>query len=354
MIGIERDVMDLMPSAEQEEIAATVAAFLADRMPVVGRGRDHVVAAPEIADDLWRDCTDLGWLSLGLSESAGGVGFTLVEEMMLFRELGRGVAPGPFLPGVLGAHLAAAAGDPDLTESIASGATKVALGTPIGPAELRSSVSCEVSVVHVDGAEYILVCDDRSASLVPTERCELEAIDPVEGSITTGRGRLDGVSSTVYVDAATEPIFLRGLVLAAAAATGVAEAVLDVAVAYAGTRVQFGKPIGTFQAIKHRCADMKVSADGAYAQASYAAVAVRDGLDGAALEAAIAKYVADEAARVNSEGAVQIHGAMGFTSEAVPYRYVARAHLLGRCLASRAELLDRIIGRNASSEAEPS
>ena len=152
--------------------------------------------------------------------------------------------------------------------------------------------------------------------------------------------------ATAHVDAATEPIFLRGLVLAAASAAGVAEAVLDVAVAYAGERVQFGKPIGTYQAIKHRCADMKVRADGAYAQASYAAVAVRDGLDDAATEAAVAKYVADEAARLNSEGAVQIHGAIGFTSEAVPHRFVYRAHVLGRCLASRAELLDRIIGRS--------
>lgn len=337
--------MELMPNAEQDEIAATVRAFLADRMPVVGRGRDHVFSSPEIGDGLWRECTELGWLSLGLPESAGGVGYSLVEEMMLFRELGRGVAPGPFLPAVLAAHLAAAAGEHDLAVSVASGAAKVALGTPVGPASIGATVTGDLSVVHADGADLVIVSDEHSAALVPFGECGVSPVDAVDDSVSTGRCQVDGLAAVATVDTETEPVFLRGLVLAAAAATGVAEAVLDLAVTYAGERVQFGKPIGTYQAIKHRCADMKVAADGAYAQASYAAIAVRDGLEGAATEAAIAKYVADEAARGNSEGAVQIHGAMGFTSEALPHRFVYRAHTLGRCLAGRAQLLDRIVDR---------
>jgi alkylation response protein AidB-like acyl-CoA dehydrogenase len=337
--------MELMPSVEQDEIAATVAAYLADRLPVEGRGRDHVTRGPEIDDDVWRECAELGWLSLGLAEGAGGVGYSLVEEMLLFRELGRAVAPGPFLPGVLAAHLAAAAGDLSLTASIVGGDVRVALGTPVGAATIGPTVTADLSLVHTDRADYVIVCDDRTASLVRAHDCRIEAIDPVDGSIATGRCRVEGVAAALAVGADVEPVLLRGLVLTAAAATGVAAAVLDLAVAYAGERVQFGKPIGTFQAIKHRCADMKVAVDGADAQASYAAVAVRDRLDGAATEAMIAKYVADEAARINGEGAVQIHGAMGFTSEALPHRYVHRAHLLGRCVASRATLLDRIVDR---------
>jgi alkylation response protein AidB-like acyl-CoA dehydrogenase len=340
--------MDLMTTAEQDEIASTVAAYLAARLPVVGRGRDHVTRGPEIDDDVWRECAELGWLSLGLPEHAGGVGYSLVEEMLLFRELGRAVAPGPFLPGVLAAHLAAAAGDLPLTASIASGEVRVALGTPVGEAIVGPLVTADLSLVHTDGADYVIVCDDRLAALLPAGDCRIEAIDPVDGSIATGRGRVEGAAATLTVGADVEPVLLRGLVLAAAAATGVAAAVLDLAVAHAGERVQFGKPIGTYQAIKHRCADMKVAVDGADAQAGYAAVAVRDRLEGAATEAAIAKYVADEAARTNGEGAVQIHGAMGFTSEALPHRYVYRAHLLGRCFGSRSMLLDRIVGRNGA------
>jgi hypothetical protein len=273
------------------------------------------------------------------------VGYGLVEEMLLFRELGRGVVPGHFLPGVLGAHVAAAAGDLDLAASIVSGETLVALGTTIGPANIGRSVTGELSVVHTERAELTVVCNEHVASLVRLADCTIDPIDPVEGSVSVGRGRADVVDAVAWVAATTEPVFLRGLVLAAAGATGVAEAALALAVEHAGQRVQFGKPIGVNQAIKHWCADMAVGAEGAFAQACYAAVAVRDSLPGAAIEAAIAKYHADEAARLNSEGCVQIHGAMGFTSEALPHRYVYRAHLLGRCLATRPNLLDRIVQR---------
>ena len=336
--------MDLMPSDEQLEIAATAAAFLTDRLPVTGRGAHHVVTGPEIDPTVWGACAELGWLAVGLAEEHGGVGYGPAEEIMLFRELGRGVAPGPFLPGVLAAHLAAAVGGPALVESITTGTAKVALGTPIGPASIGATVDAELSVVHTGGAEFVLVVDDRAAALVPAARCAIDAIDPVDGSITTGRGRVAGATAVAWADTATCPVYDLGLVLAAASATGVAEAALALAVAYAGHRVQFGRPIGVNQAIKHRCADMAVAADGAFAQVCYAAVAVGDRLPAASTEAAIAKYAADEAARTACEGAVQIHGAMGFTSEALPHRYVYRAHLLARCVAGRVELLERIIG----------
>ncbi len=337
--------MDLMPSAEHDEIAATVRSLLGERVPVTGRGHQHVVVGHEISPELWSECAELGWLGLGLPEAFGGVGYGLVEEMMLFRELGRGVAPGPFLPGVLAAHLAAGAGHSDLARQIVTGEVLIALGTPIGLATVGTTVTAALSIAHTDRAALVLVCDDGAAALVPAEACAIRPVDPVEGSVTIGRGHADRVPAVAWVDASTEPVFLRGLVLAAAAATGVAEGAMAVAVEYACQRVQFGRPIGVNQAIKHRCADMAVRCEGAFAQVSYAAVAISDGLPGAAVEAATAKYFADEATRLNTEGAVQIHGAMGFTSEAIPHRYVYRGHLLARCLADRATLLDRIVGR---------
>ena len=337
--------MDMMTNDDQDTIAATVASFLADRMPVVGRGRDHVTEGPEIDPLVWRECAELGWLSLGIAEADGGVGYGLVEEMMLFRELGRSVAPGPFLPGVLAAHLAVAAGDRELATAIISGERRVALGTPIGVASISLTVSAELSVVHIDGADLVVVCDADGAALVPVSGCDIAAIDSIDGSVTVGRGRAAEVPAIAFAPATQAAIFQRGLVLAAAAAVGIAEAALAVAVAYAGVRVQFGKPIGVNQAIKHWCADMAVQADGAFAQACYAAVAVQDALAGAATEAAVAKYFADDAARRNGEGSVQIHGAIGFTSEATPYRFVLRAQLLSQCLAGRAALLDTVVGR---------
>src|SRR5258706_16271140 len=104
--------------------------------------------------------------------------------MMLFRVLGRGVAAGPFLPGVLGAHLAVAAGDQELAQAIMSGARRVALGTRIGPATIGTSLTADLSVVHVDAADLVLVCDAAGAVLVPAHDCALVPIDPVDGSVT--------------------------------------------------------------------------------------------------------------------------------------------------------------------------
>jgi alkylation response protein AidB-like acyl-CoA dehydrogenase len=336
--------MDLMPTDEQEEIASTAASFLRDRMPVVGRGDEHVVTGPEIDPKLWRECAELGWLSLGLAGDACGVGYGLVEEMMMFRELGRGLAPGPFLPGVLGAHLAASVGDANLAGAIASGEPLVALATTVGPAEIGARVSARVSLTHERDAELLLVCDESAAALVDIAHASIEPVDPVDGTVTIGTGRLDGAPVVASAPAASVAIFDRGLVLAAASAVGIAEALVALAVEYAGERQQFGRPIGANQAIKHRCADMALRAEGAFAQVCYAAAAVEGGLAGTSQEAAITKYYADEASRLNGEAAVQVHGAIGFTSEATPYRYVLRGHVLARCFRSRAALLDRIIG----------
>ena len=221
----------------------------------------------------------------------------------------------------------------------------MALGTPIGPADVGPSVTAELSVAHTDRAELMVVCDESAASLVRFADCTIGPVDPVEGSISTGRGRVTVSTPSCGLRRRPNPFCRGGLVLAAAAATGVAEAAVHARRATRRPACPVRQADGVNQAIKHWCADMAVSAEGAFAEACYAAVAVRDGLPGAAIEALIAKYHADEAARLNSEGAVQIHGAMGFTSEATPHRYVYRAHLLGRCLASWANLLDRIVQR---------
>lgn len=341
--------MDLMPSDEHLEIAATVSALLARRVPVVGLGRKHGAGTVDIDAALWQECCDLGWLALGLPEAAGGVGYSVVEEAVLFRELGRGLAPGPFLPGVLGAHVAAVCGETALVTAIATGATRVALGTPVGRFDM-DTVSGDLSVVHAAGADLVVVCTPTATALFPASACAIIPIDGVDVSVSIGMGRCSGADAVARVAAAIAPVYDRALVLAAANAVGVAQGVLAVAVDYAKQRQQFGKAIGSYQAIKHPCADMAVRVDGAEAQVAYASVAVRDQLPGSATEAVVAKYYADEAARLNSDAAVQVHGAIGFTSEATPYRYVLRAHLLARCLVGRADLLDAIIGEISIGE----
>jgi hypothetical protein len=228
----------------------------------------------------------------------------------------------------------------------------VALGTPVGDRQIGDTVVGDVSLVHVAEAELVLVCDVGGAALVDVADVRVERLDPVDGAVPIGRGRIDDAAAIAYLPSdATAlrgvPIHDRGLVLAAATAAGVAAGATAVAVEYAKQREQFGKPIGAFQAIKHRCADMAVAAEGAFAQTCYAAVALRDGVTGAGTEAAVAKYHADVAAQLAASGAVQVHGAIGFTSEALPHRYVYRANLLRTLLSGRAELLDRVLDRPA-------
>jgi alkylation response protein AidB-like acyl-CoA dehydrogenase len=107
-----------------------------------------------------------------------------------------------------------------------------------------------------------------------------------------------------------------------------AEASRDLSVDYAGTRRQFGVAIGSFQAVKHRCADMAVRAAAATSMVSYAALAVRDGLASAAFDASAAKAYAAEAALQNSSISVQVHGGMGFTEQMTPHLFVKRARMI--------------------------
>jgi alkylation response protein AidB-like acyl-CoA dehydrogenase len=335
--------MDLMPSDDLLEFERTVASWLTAKVPVRGLGSEHVTRGHDLDPQLWRECADMGWLGLGLPESAGGAGGSLVEEAVMFRELGRAVAPGPFLPTVLAGHLAAAAGDTGLASAIGRGEVRVAMGTAAGSLHLDDSVRGELAVTHARDADLVVVCDRHRSALLRASDCALEAIDPVDGTVSLASGRANGVAPVVSIAADTAPIRDHGLVLAAATAVGLALGVLGVAVEYAGRREQFGRPIGSYQAVKHPLADAAVRAEGADAQVAYASIAVRDRISSASDEAVIAKWAADDAARRNAAMAVQVHGAMGFTAEATPYRYVLRAHVLGHTLALRRDLLDEII-----------
>jgi hypothetical protein len=135
-----------------------------------------------------------------------------------------------------------------------------------------------------------------------------------------------------------------GTVLAAAEAVGVAERALEMSVAYAKVRQQFGRPIGSFQAVKHRCADMAVRAEVARSAVTWAAVALRDGEPEPARHAHGAKALASAAAVANASENVQNHGGIGYTWEAGPHLYLKRAWLLEHTFGSRAVHLDALAG----------
>jgi alkylation response protein AidB-like acyl-CoA dehydrogenase len=254
--------------------------------------------------------------------------------MILFVELGRALAPGPWLGTLVAAHAlggatgrrAALVDDPD--DRLGCG------GRLDGTAEAvaDAGVAHGLLVLGRSAVRWVAV-DARGVGVASTG-----GIDPTR---PLARVRFDGVvAEDVPGDAAA--LRRRATVLVAAEATGVAERTLEASVAYAKVRQQFGRPIGSFQAVKHRCADMAVRAEVARSITTWAAVALRDGEPDAARTVREAKALAADAALANAADNVQNHGGMGFTWEADAHLYLKRAWVLEHQLGTRAMQLDAL------------
>jgi alkylation response protein AidB-like acyl-CoA dehydrogenase len=330
--------MDLLPTAEQEEIARSTASFLAKELPV-SRLRERLDEPSPIDRAIWARAAALGWLALGLAEDVGGVGYGLAEEVMVFREIGRALAPGPLLASVLGARLAAASGDRALSESIVSGGTVVglALPRPGTSTALAPEVSADLDIFDGTWADVVLIVQPAGAALLPVS--ELTGVAPlpcIDETIRLSTGRADGISALAFLPAETDDLYRRGAVLTAAVLAGIAEATRDEATEYAKSRTQFGKAIGSYQAVKHACADMAIRSEAAASQVFFAALSIDSARGDAGFQAAAAKVVASDAARRNSAANVQIHGGMGFTFEQDAHLYVKRSQVLEQTFGSTA------------------
>ncbi|MWA03602.1 acyl-CoA dehydrogenase [Actinomadura sp. LD22] len=301
--------MNLAPSDLQNELAAAARQWLARELPVA-RSRDLAAGHGELPDaGTWTRCAELGWLGLGLPDACGGLGLGAAEEVMVFRELGRGLAPGPFLASVLGARAAATAGRADIAAAIADGSRRVAL-------------SLSGRVLDGRAGDLLLTLDENGAVLDEiVEDAPLASVDPL-----TRVSSLVRATPLLRVEDAL--LLSRGHVLAAAQLLGIIEAVRDMSVAYAGSRTQFGRPIGSFQAVKHRCADMAVSAYAVVGQVGQAALYVDARRPAAAFQAAAAYVVAARGAVRSATDNIQNHGGIGFSWEHDAHLYLKRATVL--------------------------
>jgi alkylation response protein AidB-like acyl-CoA dehydrogenase len=331
--------MDLLPDEAQQEIIAQTAAFLDEAMPIERlRTRDKTAGRPD--DATWSQIAELGWFGLAIDEAKGGVGFSLVEEALLFREVGRHVGSVSLLATSLAAHVAAAAGEDALLAALIAGEKRVGWASPSTPpsplsaassngaADLGSSITGRFQVFDGEPADLWLAVDERAAVLIdPSSAVRTDPKRCLDEFSALNHAELENVT-TVALARADAVLFDRAAVLSAAMLVGLAEAARDQGAAYAKTRVQFGKPIGVFQAIKHPCADMAVRCEAAWSQTCYAALALRDGLGDAAFQVSAAKSLAGDAATENAAANLQIHGGYGFTTEYDAHTLVKRAHIL--------------------------
>jgi alkylation response protein AidB-like acyl-CoA dehydrogenase len=327
--------MSIAITEDHRALGQTASDFLA-KHDARGAARALLEAESETLPPFWEDLAELGWLGLHLPEEHGGSGFGLPELVVVVEELGRAVAPGPFLSTVIASAVIDAAGTgeqkgrwlPGLADgSVVAGVALVAdvradggkaAGTAPavlggGLAQLLVLPAGEDVVVVEAGAAGVRV--ETPANLDPTRRC---ARVTLEG---------DGVAVEVLAGA-RRALTDVGRVLAAAEATGVAIECTEQAAAYAKARVQFGRPIAMFQAVKHHCANMLVASELATAAVWDAARAAAEGGDqlsvAAAMAASLALAAADECANLNT----QVHGGIAMTWEHDAHLYMRRAAAL--------------------------
>jgi alkylation response protein AidB-like acyl-CoA dehydrogenase len=283
---------------------------------------DRVRAAQEHAGvdrDGWRELADAGVFGLRVPGADGGVGLGMTAAVLVFEELGRALVPGP----LVGSHLAAG-----LVDGAVHGSRVV------GVLDTRET---PVLVEHLAGLDVLLLVDDDGLRTVDPGAIEAEELrnplDPL-----TPVHRVVGPLPTGELVARSETVArmeIDGAALVSALQLGIAEAVTELSVAYAKERQQFDRPIGSFQAVKHLCADMLVRTEVARAAVYAAGVTLDDPEVGDPKRAVhAAKVTAGEAAVRNGKAAIQVHGGMGFTWEVDAHLYLKRAWWLDTVLGS--------------------
>jgi alkylation response protein AidB-like acyl-CoA dehydrogenase len=311
--------MELDFTAEQDELRASVRAVLEKECtPVVVRSGDF--------DALWKQMVALDWPGLTVPEDAGGLGMTFADLTVVIEELGRVVAGGPFFPTTTQLVPAlVAAGASDLLTDVARGDLTGALvvdGVAMGPADRYA--------VLVDG-ELRLAVDpgideantlDKSRPLMRVTVGATEAVGPVDAD--------------AVLDSATTALAIEMV--------GTCQTLFDMTLQYAKEREQFGVPIGSFQAIKHKIVDMYVALSRARACAYFAAATVAEADPRRSLAVSMAKAAAGDAQRYVCQEALQIHGGIGYTWEHDLHLYLKRAKTGDVLLGSAVDHRQRVAG----------
>ncbi len=293
--------MDFGLTDDQREIQRTARDLLADRASPASV-REHAEAG-RTDEELWQELSGLGWPGIAVSEEHGGQGLGQIELSILCEELGRSVAPVPFLGTAMAATVIQQDGSPEQRERwlppLAAGETIGALGATVdGTAELV--------IGGREAGVFVLIEEDGSGRIVSAEEAEVtpvESVDPTRSTarVTTSAGEAVGDGSACAG-------LGRALVSVSLELVGVCDRALQMTVDYVKDRKQFGVPVGSFQAVSHRCAQMLLETEKARSTAAFAAWTADADPEALAEAAAMAKACASTAGREVTAGAIQMHG----------------------------------------------
>ncbi len=378
--------MNFAFSDEQEMLRETARRFLDDKAgsEVVRRLMESDSGFDE---EHWSEMAAQGWQAMTIPEEYGGVGFSFMEQAILMEEMGRSVFPSPYLSSVvLGADLVLEAGSEEQKRSIlpavAAGEVRLAVAQlePNGrwnASGIEMTATRDGEELVLDGTKSFVIDGHNPHTLIGVARTDVGSSGPDGLRLIVVPGDAGGVASrrietmdqtrkmaevtftgtripatsvlgsdVLGADgwSALERILTRAVVALAFEQVGGAQQCLDMSVEYAKVRVQFGRPIGSFQAVKHKCAEMLVEIEAAKSAAYYAgwAVTVDDADLGVA--SALAKSYCSEAYSHAAGENIQIHGGIGFTWEHDAHLYFKRSKadelLFGTPASHRAKLAD--------------
>jgi alkylation response protein AidB-like acyl-CoA dehydrogenase len=356
--------MDIGFSQEQELLRDTARKFL-DAVCTTKFVRERMATPEAVTPEFWGQIAEQGWLGINFAEEDGGIGLGVTDLVVLMEEMGRAVMPGPYLAtALLGGAAIRAVGSPaqrrEYLPAIAEGSLKATLAASeanprwdasgIGmPAQsMRGGFNLSGTKLFVPDAHLadILVvaartrdgstmADGVSLFLVPKDAPGLGiALMP---SIDETRKLCEVRLNNVAVPEAAllgelhrgwpalTRVYDEAAVALAAEMCGGAQRVLEMTVEYAKLRETFGKPIGSYQGVKHKCADMLVEVENAKSLTYYAAWALDENQPDAPLAVAMAKAYASDASRKVANAGIQLHGGIGMTWEHDLHLYMKRA-----------------------------
>jgi alkylation response protein AidB-like acyl-CoA dehydrogenase len=335
---------------EQQMLQAAARDFLASRL-----NSEKLRALAESEDafsqDLWKEISDLGWPGLVVGADNGGQELGTIELSVLFEQLGYALTPGPVLSNTLAAlALQTAASDEQRERWLAPLATGEKRGTLAlwdrgagwTPADVtleaeRSNGGFTLSgeklfVLDAATADFFVVGAKGDRRFIVEHDAPGVTISPTPTIDATRKQyavKLDGVKvgeeAAFGGDGAMEDARIRAYIAIAAELTGVAQRALEMAVDYAKERKQFNRPIGSYQAVSHRCAQMLLETEGARSATYYAAWAADNEPETAPLAASMAKAYASDAGTRVTGASLQVHGGIGFTWEHDLHLFLKRA-----------------------------
>jgi alkylation response protein AidB-like acyl-CoA dehydrogenase len=372
--------MELEFTGDQDELRDSIRAVLVKESPVsLARAVFETDSRPTA---LWATMVDLGWPALTIAEAHGGIGLGVLEAAILAEELGRVLAPGPlfatvsqFVPAIR------EAGTPEqqarFLGAVASGEItgSLAIAEASGsfdPADVEATVAIDGERATLSGSKRFVVEGDAVDELVivarvagrPGDEGVRSVVVPVASLATDPARVLDGTRRLVHIDldgvhvasdrvlgdpaASAAPALRRAIeeatVCLALEMVGTAQTIFDTALEYAKQREQFGVPIGSFQAIKHKFADMMIALERARSLGYFAALTIAEDDPRRTSATSVAKAAAGDCQRLLAKEGIQIHGGIGYTWEHDMHLYVRRIKsgepLFGTSAWHRARIAD--------------